>query len=382
MGLSKIDYPQDPKSGAESSQLSQVQMKVFTCPWCLVEMSVPVDLPATTGSCIKCGNEVTSPSPAPGAPDEQLTKGDEKGSQQFYGILKKKLILGGLVTISIAAIIVGGLLWMESNYHSAASQKEARGGSSTFFWESEALAILKGFLEAETYEERQKYIQGAELFHDELEHGLLLEGLAASSFYALPLHERDRIRGIFGMAHEKPVGIALRENFLPILSFEHQVLAGSYLEGLPIHIRSSVSTHQFLDEEVTIAAYFKKTDDGLKLDWPVFAQSIFGLLESFALGDEAHAEEIFRVAIVKDVHLPLVDSESVLAVYRIFDASNPDQSYRVDVNDPKILKNLESRWKERGMEAEAITIRLEKKEDRLILTEILCWEFLGLGGAR
>ena len=364
-------------------------------------MSVPVGLPPTEGPCLKCGKTIVSPKTTEATTSEKKQtdssaaieppirrrnrrKGGGSDRRQinpiaFWGVTTVALILGFI-----------GLLYIfdksASKSDKSASKEPTRqiptipreeGKKIKEPWEDKALSILKSFLEAETAEERMQYIQGSEMFTAQLESGLDLDKLALSGFFPNEVQERDKARGIFGFSYQMPSTRNFSSMFPPVPTLRDSM---SPLEELSLNVRSTANLDQFMADEVMISAYFKDGEEGMKLDWPVFAQSLYGLLDSFAIGEHEKAQEIFRVGVFQDKIWPHLDPSDALSVYRIGEVSELAESYRVMIYDEKVNSMLEEKFSNTDIPLHGATVLVERRGTELILKNIVCWEFLGLGG--
>jgi len=344
-------------------------------------MSVPIGLPPTDGPCLKCGKPVVSPDSTTAteveAPTVASNDPDDSGKRL------KPIILWGLVTGAILILGFLGILYLSDKGASKEAPKPL--GAQTQeedkliqeSWETRAFSVLQSFLEAKTGEERKNYVQGSEMFTAQLQEGLDFEKLNSKGFVPNEVHETDKARGIFGLTFRMPAAYGFSKLFFPVPTSKQRI---SPPETNSLNLRSTANTDLFKTKEIMISAYFKDGEQGMKLDWPVFAQSFYGLLDSFMMAGEGKTEEIFRVGIFQDRTWPHLDSEDVLSVYRIGEASEMEESYRVMIYDDEVNRKLKERFSERKVPIETATVLIEKRDGQLILKDLICWEFLGLGG--
>jgi hypothetical protein len=144
----------------------------------------------------------------------------------------------------------------------------------------------------------------------------------------------------------------------------------------------------FAMEPLRVHAFFKRTADGLKLDWEIFAQTKYRTLQNFVELPEVGQAGVFRVFIVEDVP----DKGRAVAgtrTYRVADPANTGDTARVNVKvDSEIGRELSLiNWrgtKENRPITRTATMELkwngEPTAPELEISRFLCWEFLGLGG--
>ena len=145
----------------------------------------------------------------------------------------------------------------------------------------------------------------------------------------------------------------------------------------------------FVDKPLKILAFFKKTPEGLKLDWQTYAQTKYRLLDEFVSNPEPGKRGVFRVFVQQDVDLDQRDGQSA-TVYRLTDPANSEDYAKVLVKDESELGRVFAPLKWRGRVVAKAPVRnatvslswSDDEEPRLQMGELICWEFLGLGGTR
>jgi hypothetical protein len=205
----------------------------------------------------------------------------------------------------------------------------------------------------------------------------------AEAFSVYELSMEDRKRGMFMMIYDQPPQFNMREFFRPLASLEVQY----GLEEADVLLDTMARVGNFAMEPVRAHAFFKRTKDGLKLDWEIFAQTKYRTLRSFVELPELDQKGVFRVFIVEDVP----DKGRAVAgtrTYRVADPANTTDSARVNVKvDSEIGRALSIiNWrgtKETKPITRTATVELRWGGDEapeLEITRFICWEFLGLGG--
>lgn len=254
-------------------------------------------------------------------------------------------------------------------------------------WEREARNVLTQFLAAKTVTEKIPYVLNGEALKSQMESfygGSVIDDqdTPESAFSAYQLNESDRKRGIFLMTFEQPPQFEMKEFFRPLAALEVQY--GVSEADLLLSTLANVTN--FATDPIRVNAFFKKTPQGLKLDWEIFAQTKYRLLETMFEVPEAGQTGIFRVMIEEDV--PVKGTENPQTkTYRISDPSSQRTSTRVQVKiDSEIGRTLsEINWIGQQNRPISRTATVELKwvgTDRpaLEIQRLICWEFLHLGG--
>ncbi|MDB6079336.1 MAG: hypothetical protein JWO82_3083, partial [Akkermansiaceae bacterium] len=255
-------------------------------------------------------------------------------------------------------------------------------------WKTEAVAVLGRFLNAETAEKKSAYVLNPA---EELP---VMKAFYASrkaddsdapaiAFAAYPLPESDRRRGMFMMMYDQPPQLKLREAFYPLPTLEVQ----NGLEDPDMLLSSAASASNFASEQIKVQAMFKRTPQGLKLDWPTFVQTKYRTFRDFLDSPAASKSGVFRVLIQEDVP----DKGKTVTgsrAYKVYDPGNVTDFSRVNVAvDSDTGRSLsEINWigtKNSRMDWRTATVELAWSTDaipQLTLKRFVCWEFLGLGG--
>ncbi|MGJ8697030.1 MAG: hypothetical protein ACSHYF_11985 [Verrucomicrobiaceae bacterium] len=390
-------------------------------------ITIPANLPPTTAPCPMCGQPTTSPgpeqapkpqqqspiqpsqgqSPAPVQqavrPVEQRSSGPAPAKKGGAGVL---WALAGLTCLGLLA----GAAYMYKQYRiptssgnnpplgptsgqgpvgsgsgiPGASVEEAKATA-------EAAGVLRGFFEATTAEEKAKYVIGGASRVGDIRDfygpdGLQETSLEVDGFTSFPMDESDRERGIFLMDYYRPRQFQFDQFFRPIATMEIQM----QVEAPGIHIWPGALTDNFEMDSQRVRAFFKKIDGEYKLDWDTLVQTQFRLLRDFYTYPVPGRTGEFRVFVVEDVTTTLKKSDDV-RVYRLADAAHlEDDQVTVEVEKSSTVGQLLEPFAWTNKEGKAIsgttaTVKLrwtEEEEPRVVLDEIVCWEFLGVGGER
>ena len=258
-------------------------------------------------------------------------------------------------------------------------------------WKSATTRTLAGFLSAQTLDEKAGFVIGGERKLAEMDEfygavGQLDEpGIPVESFSHFDLDIVDRRRGLFLMRFERPPQLKMTEFFRPVVPLEVQ----HELQKPGPLLSAFASRERFAMEPLRIMAFFKEGENGLLLDWDVYTQTKYRTFKHFIREPLPGREGVFRVMVRESAPTNGAEEENNGA--RLFRLSDPafyrDQvtlAVRSDELPGKILSELA--WvdlADRRVENRYATVRLswtEGAESELHLKEVICWEFLGLGG--
>lgn len=255
-------------------------------------------------------------------------------------------------------------------------------------WVVDAQDILKRFFEAETVQERaQLTIRGAEneeamtALREEVDENL--HRTPVDVFGPVALSEHDSKRGIFLMTYNRPEQFAIGSFFRPIAPL--RVKYG--LEKADALLMTEASVNNFVDEPLKVLAFFKQDPDGLKLDWQTYAQTKYRLLDRFVSEPERGKTAVFRVIVREDVDLDGRDGPGQ-SVYRFMDPANRQDFAKILVEDDSELGRALAplKWTEKFVQKVPVrnaTVSMKWSDEEvpnLQMGELICWEFLGLGG--
>ncbi len=423
----------------------------FRCRHCDGKIMIPRDLPPTTGPCPHCAGVITSPAddvpaaptaafqvppppleepsapvvvaiapPAPperipaapaavtneGQPETGLPPGraardkpkqdppPQTGQAERSGLIPAMLVLlalglagGGFVyfaSLEMGKNIDPPTLKLAAGDPSANEANYIRIG-----WQKDAYKLLRGYMAATNSKDKLPFIlNGGELvskIEDFYGGGVIMDSdTPADAFSIYELPEEDRKRGLFMMVYDQPPQFEMKEFFRPLASLEVQY----GVDEADLLLSTLARVGNFAMEPLRVHAFFKRTPEGLKLDWEIFAQTKYRTLQNFVELPETGQTGVFRVFIVEDVP----EKGRTVAgtrTYRIADPANTGDSGRVNVKvDSEAGRALSIiNWrgtKENRPIPRTATVELkwtgEPAAPELEISRFVCWEFLGLGG--
>mgnify|MGYP000866435749 FL=1 len=423
----------------------------FPCKYCQKSIHVPAGLSAITAPCPYCGNEVTSPDFTEskaidavlkvvgevGDADEPVSVDlvdDAKTAQPRQGLADKKpLDMGGggvpikktadlanpdeqlnenalsnsnearfvwIVLVVLLSVIVALAVWLAYQEESstaesgvpvenelAATAEELRQEWLTLGWKKEASQVLAGFMDAKSVEERMKYVIPNDGVMEELREyyqpGSDDQDTPKEFFVHRSGAAKDHERGIFRMQYRQPGQVELRDYFAPIGTLDKIM----QLEGATLIDMAYAIDKSNMSSPISIVAFFKEADQGLKLDASVFMQGKFRTFRSFVDYPKQDHKKIFRVAISESIDHELRGDQRYRS-YRIEDFAYPEEhvtvSVKVDSEVGKALADINWRGMNRDYESRNATIELgwsKDKPSRLQIERFICWEFIGVGGS-
>ena len=299
------------------------------------------------------------------------------------------LILAGGAAVYYIASQMGSAI-ESPNFAGSPEDKEIREANYIRVgWQKDAYEVLGNFMAGKSVEEKLPYINRADALSEKMH--MFYGGVdindsdtPADSFSIQELSEEDRKRGLFMLVYDQPPQFALKDFFRPLATLEVQY----GIDEADILLTTLARVSNFAMEPVRVHAFFKRTSEGLKLDWEVFAQTKYRKFQSFVELPDIGTPETFRVLIVEDV--PDKGRGIVGArTYRIADPANPSDSARVNVTlDSEIgraLSIINWRGTKQGTPiTKTATVELvwsgEPDSPALEIKRFICWEFLGLGG--
>ena len=256
-------------------------------------------------------------------------------------------------------------------------------------WEDDAYGTLSRFLEAERPAGKAAHsISGSSLIGrmESFYQSAAIDDsdTPAEAFSVFPLSMEDRKRGIFMMIFDQPPVFEIDEFFAPLAPLDVQ-----YKLREPDMLLATVArSSNFSAEPLKVQAIFKRTPEGLRLDWETFVQTKYRTLRDFLELPVAGREEVFRVIISETVP----EKRAAPAGHRTYMVRDPahrsEDSARVNVPVDSEVGRALSILNWRGTpEGRAISktatlkLRWTREEiPRLELSDFICWEFLGVGG--
>ena len=256
-------------------------------------------------------------------------------------------------------------------------------------WQKEAYQLLRDYMAATNSREKLPFILNGDAMETRLEDfyggGVINDSdTQADAFSIYELSEEDRSRGLFMMIYDQPPQFEMKEFFRPLASLEVQY----GIDEADILLSTLARVGNFAMEPLRVHAFFKRTPQGLKLDWEIFAQTKYRTFQNFVELPENGHTGTFRVFVVEDVpdksHL-----EAGTRTYRVADPANVGDTARVNVKvDSETGRALSIiNWrgtKESHPITRTATVELkwsgEEASPELEISRFICWEFLGLGG--
>ena len=389
----------------------------FRCEYCNGLIRIPADLPPTTGPCPHCAKSITSPAPVlhplesltndqDAQPEEPplLAKGpkirDEDELEEQTQENRRNYLPAIIAAIAILiAIALGSILALQEMKkppaialgNEAITENEALREAQYLRtgWKKEAYQVLDGFLKATTAEAKLPYILNGDTLAASVQEfygsGSVNDSdTPADAFSAYDLSTEDKQRGLFMLVFDQPPQFSLKEFFRPLATLEVQY----GITEADLLLSSMARVSNFAIDPMRVHAFFRKTPEGLKLDWEIFAQTKYRQLANFLETPQIGNRKVFRVFIMEDVQDPrfsIVTSRT----YRIADPANTDHSARITVAVDSDVGRALSQINWLGTEGKTpqtrtSTIELEWRgnndEPHLAIRRFLCWEFLGLGG--
>lgn len=256
-------------------------------------------------------------------------------------------------------------------------------------WQKDAYQLLRSYMAAKNTKDKLPLIlRGPELapkIEDFYGGGVINDSdTPADTFSVYELSEEDRKRGMFLMVYDQPPQYDMKEFFRPLASLEVQY----GVDEADLLLSTLARVENFAMEPLRVQAFFKRTPEGLKLDWEIFAQTKYRRLQNFVELPEIGQTGVFRVLMVEDVAdngLPVPGTRT----YRVIDPANNVDNARINVTvDSEIGHALSIiNWrgtKENRPITRTATVELkwggEPNAPKLEISRFICWEFLGLGG--
>ena len=422
----------------------------FSCKYCQKNIQIPYGLSVITAPCPYCGKEVTSPdfdkeeAAEPEASAARKTDGTNEADkvepvQTSTGSTVKApvLVTGAAASIKktsdlpdpnkeaneklgegeevlekskearliwmvlfVLLLVIGGLaIWLTSSEKNQAAvaelqadedagpsaeelKKEWRAGG----WKQDASNVLIGFMSAKSAEEKMKYVIPNDGVQEDLQQfypaGSDDSDTPAEFFAHRSGSEQDHERGIFRMHYHQPGQVEIKDYFAPIGSLDKIM---GMKEATLIDMAYAINKSN-VSAPISIMAFFKDTEAGLKLDASVFIQGKFRTFRSFVNYPKPGDKKIFRVTISESIDHELRDNKQY-RTYRIEDFAYPEEhvnvSVKVNSEVGKILSALNWRGTDRDYQARTATLELgwsKAKPVSLQVERLICWEFLGVGG--
>jgi hypothetical protein len=406
--------------------MSLPQQRSFNCHACKGIIYIPLNLPPTVAPCPHCGTQVSSPPPpnpfaatpvtlppspeVPSAPavvippvrTRSAASDSSSGPSVSQSSSKASVFTPAfwIVALLLVAISCGGgwMLWNEyKSQQSLVVDQENEPNSDnedyskklyyTEGWKIEAEATLSAFIKATTPEEKASHVIGGmetltrlrKLYGEKV----MTESLSsAETFYGVSVRGESEKTNIFLMTHHRPKQFCMNKFFRPLITSEK--LHG--IEELDDLTESLSNIEHFTMPRHTIQAYFKKTDQGMRLDWDIYAQTRFQTLKNFMEKTTAGSSQEFRVIIYQESISSENRHNKENFYYRVCDPAHIEDNFLISQRrDSSIVSELNklhvvgSVSKETKIETATVVLEHDGNGNTHI-KKFVCWEFAGLGG--
>jgi hypothetical protein len=136
-------------------------------------------------------------------------------------------------------------------------------------------------------------------------------------------------------------------------------------------------------------AFLKETEQGLKLDWEVFAQTKYKTFHSFITTPASGKSQVFRVMITKSPATTATTTATTTPIYTFADPAHQENSVQIYVLAASQAGTALARLDQESAKNSApvqrtATVELiwtgDPKTPQLQVKRFICWEFLNLGG--
>lgn len=327
---------------------------------------------------------------APAAPKRQPKAGSGSRKGLIMAMLfLLVLILGG----GAAAIVLIRKMGNPSFARNGAALNGPRPGIGSHSndpnaWQEEARQTLSEFLKADSPAGKAAFsIRGSELLPVMMafygpgpidDSDTPLSGFAAEN-----LPPEDQKRGIYRMTFDRPPQFELKEFFGPLAPLEVQMK----VQEPDLLLSSLARVGNFTSEPVKVDVFFKRTPEGMKIDWETFVQTKHRTFRNFTELPDPGKRGVFRVFVMEDV--PEKGRATIgHKTYKVIDPAYRMDSIRVEVPVDSELGRALSKVNWLGVRdarpvTKTATLELEwttGTTPRLAIKRFLCWEFLGIGG--
>jgi len=256
-------------------------------------------------------------------------------------------------------------------------------------WQKDASDTLQRFMAAQTADQKLPFILNGEQLSQKVDAfygGTRINDsdTPAEIFSAVELSDEDKKRGLFLMTYDQDAQFALKEFFRPLAPLEVQY----GVQEADLLLSTVARVENFAMEPLRVHAFFKRTPNGMKLDWETFVQTKYRTFENFVGLPEPGLKSVFRVLILEDVP-EQGHGEKGTRTYRLIDPANKTDTQRVDVKVDSDIGRILSPLNWRGTQetrpnTKTATVELawtgSANNPQLELSRFICWEFLGLGG--
>ncbi len=420
--LSLVDFKGQLYFTPEDMEIPPGQ-KQFNCEHCQAAILVPLDLPATSAPCPVCQTITTSPgveeAVAPAAAQVEVPRSNPRVADQGERIAEtrreetkgKAGLLWALAALIGLVLLLGGAFLAKRSRGAAPEKKPLAmgsvsqpqvdapaGGSPASGAPSgnvreKVLEALGRFLSATTVAEKAKCVIGQDQMIPEMESfygGSEIEkdDLRVDFFSDWAMDSPDSERGIYLMDFERPKQFKLGTLFRPITDFKTRLR----LDTPDLHTSSKALIENFETEAVRALIYLKETNGELLIDWHTYVQTKNRLFRKFVENPVAGQKGVFRVVVGEHVST-IFEEDSSVRNYKIIEPAHNEEDFAVvkvkrDSEVGKLLEQLawtdvSGKGGSSPSSRKGATVVLRWSDDVkpvLTLSEVLCWEFLGVGG--
>jgi hypothetical protein len=367
------------------------EKREFSCSLCHGRILIPQDLPPTTAPCPLCGGMITSPPPVPPeVPAEVIVEKTGKKDWMAPAIFMLLLVLAAGAAVHVATRL------NQANGKTSIANPPAREDNTIreanyirIGWQKDAAEVLRGFLAASDWKDKLPFILNSQALAGRVRdfYGDDTINDSDTPFDGFSIHEldeQDRKRGLFMMIYDQPPQIDMREFFRPLATLEvlHDI------EESDLVYSTFARASNFDMDPLRAHAFFKRTPEGLKLDWEIFSQTKYRTLRGFVEQPAPGRSGVFRVQIMEDVP-DRQHEETGWRTYRMEDPAHRSDGARVNVRVDSDLGRTLSVLNWRGIDGKPPIMRTATVElgwtggetdPELEIKRFICWEFLGLGG--
>lgn len=383
----------------------------FECEHCQAAILVPIDLPPTSAPCPVCQQITTSPALSqpvaqvarPAVNPERPKNHEKRPDHRDYASDVEKGsgagLLWGLAALTFLGLLAGGFFLFQKSKGNPPPNNGIGGDSEIPMTtnappqftgvEEQALDVLKNFLSASTIEEKAKYVIGKETILPDMRAyygsgSLPKEELRADFFSEWPMDKSDTDRGIYLIEFDRPKQFKLGELFSPITDLKTHLT----LKEPDLQTKSRAFRQNFEMEANRARVFLKKTGDELLIDWHTYVQTKDRLFRDFIDYPVAGRKGTFRVSLGEDVST-ILQGDPGVRCYRLVDPAHFEEDIAIipikrDSQPGKEFEKLA--WTDvvgQGPAGSGATVVLQWTTDPtpvLQVNEVICWEFLGVGG--
>jgi hypothetical protein len=390
--------------------MSPPVQRSFSCHSCQGTIYIPFSLPPTTAPCPHCGIVLRSPAaetspatlpsprkiqPIPGTQEEPapvkipivFALPEEDAEEPTAPSKTPWAISTFLLLLLTAAALLFYRELIQPHEKPQASPvapitKPTR--VSSFQWQPQARELLQKFFAARTPEAKARCVIGGLATVERLQaswgKSLLEEApLDPDDFAAIVTDATDPNPSVFLMIYERPALYDMKKFLRPLVTME--VMQG--IETLDPLTKSLTAPENFELPPLMVQAYMKLVDGQLMLDYDIYLQTRHRTLQRFAESAAPGTLETFRLILEEDIPLAR-ESQSGEHIYRVTDPIHTTDSFRVFAADQARFASKLSSLHWHGVPNAKIlhrpaTVTLTKRENqRIEITDFVCWEFLGL----